>query len=271
MRSALAVRAARARHLARAHPESREALEFYAALAELQRSFVDSPGVISADAARVPFAAALDADRAALLVPPLLAWCRDEARGGVASTLLARPSTSRPDWPGVLSRCWISGGPVDEDLDDIDRFLAEAVLQPFAELAATGPEPATGATPARAATGARCPVCGGLPVVGTLRERGHGAARAFVCGFCLTEWPAARIGCPSCGETTFERLPVFRADEFRAARIDACDTCRACLKTIDLTVDGTALPVVDDVATLALDLWAVAQGYRKVRLNLLRL
>jgi Protein involved in formate dehydrogenase formation len=51
----------------------------------------------------------------------------------------------------------------------------------------------------------RCSTCTGLPIAAILRERGHGSARSLVCGFCLSEWPALRIVCPSCGETGFRR------------------------------------------------------------------
>ena len=37
------------------------------------------------------------------------------------------------------------------------------------------------------------------------------------------------------------------------------------LKTIDASMDGLAIPEVDDVATLTLDLWAREQGYRRIR------
>jgi FdhE protein len=53
--------------------------------------------------------------------------------------------------------------------------------------------------------------------------------------------------------------------------VDACDSCRRYVKTIDLTRDGTAVPIVDDIATLTLDLWARGQGYERLRPNLLRL
>jgi formate dehydrogenase maturation protein FdhE len=43
------------------------------------------------------------------------------------------------------------------------------------------------------------------------------------------------------------------------------------VKTIDLTLDGQAVPVVDDVASVPLDLWARDAGYVRLRPNLLRL
>ncbi|HEX7837240.1 MAG TPA: hypothetical protein VF469_07235 [Kofleriaceae bacterium] len=33
------------------------------------------------------------------------------------------------------------------------------------------------------------------------------------------------------------------------------------VKSIDLTLDGRAIPEVDDLSSLALDLWPVEQGY----------
>jgi FdhE protein len=77
--------------------------------------------------------------------------------------------------------------------------------------------------------------------------------------------------CPACGEERFDRLPVFRAGGVGAARVDACDACRAYVKTIDLTEDGEAVPLVDDLASVPLDLWARGEGYARIRPNLLRL
>jgi len=34
-------------------------------------------------------------------------------------------------------------------------------------------------------------------------------------------------------------------------------------------VDGHAIPIVDEVATVPLDLWAVDRGYQKLKLNVL--
>jgi formate dehydrogenase maturation protein FdhE len=39
-------------------------------------------------------------------------------------------------------------------------------------------------------------------------------------------------------------------------RVDVCDTCHSYLKSIDLTKTGLAVPVVDELATMPLDLWA---------------
>ena len=117
----------------------------------------------------------------------------------------------------------------------------------------------------------RCPLCGGLPVVGVLREEGQGARRALVCALCLTEREYLRVVCPACGEQQFDVLPIYTADQFAHVRIEACDRCRRYLKTIDLTKDGLAVPPVDDIASVSLDLWARDRGYVRLRPNLLRI
>jgi FdhE protein len=103
-----------------------------------------------------------------------------------------------------------------------------------------------------------------------LREEGHGARRALVCVRCATEWAFPRVSCPSCGEHEFDKLPVYTADAFPHVRVEACDGCRRYVKTVDLTKDGLAIPQVDDVASLPLDLWARDRGYVRLRGNLLR-
>jgi formate dehydrogenase maturation protein FdhE len=53
--------------------------------------------------------------------------------------------------------------------------------------------------------------------------------------------------------------------------VETCDTCHCYIKTIDLTKDGRAVPVVDELAAIPLSLWAAENGYSKVRANLLGL
>ena len=58
-------------------------------------------------------------------------------------------------------------------------------------------------------------------------------------------------------------------EEIPHVRVEACDTCHSYIKTIDMTKDGRAVPVVDELAAIPLSLWAVEKGYEKVRGNLL--
>lgn len=75
-----------------------------------------------------------------------------------------------------------------------------------------------------------CPVCGSMPVLSVLDA---GANRSLICGFCWSEWKVERIQCPFCHETNSRKLHYKYFDEEKEYRIDACDSCRSYLKTID--------------------------------------
>src|SRR5712664_1020109 len=49
-------------------------------------------------------------------------------------------------------------------------------------------------------------------------------------------------------------------------RADVCDTYHTYLKCIDLTKTELAIPVVDELATIPLDLWAREHGYAKLQI-----
>jgi FdhE protein len=100
---------------------------------------------------------------------------------------------------------------------------------------------------------------------------GDGGQRSLVCSFCLGEWEFRRIVCPGCGEEDHAKLPVYTAEEFKHVRVECCDSCRNYIKTVDLTRNGLADPVVDEIASIALDLWAQKQGYTKLQVNLMLL
>jgi len=68
-----------------------------------------------------------------------------------------------------------------------------------------------------------------------------------------------------CGHTP---LIIHTDEEFPHIRIEACDTCRTYRKVVDLAQDPAAIPEVDDLASVPLDLWAVQQGYMKPTANL---
>lgn len=260
-RQSFAMRIARARALATARPACAEVLTFYAAVADAQRDLL-SAGVRVVDIADPDrsFAAAIDRVAPAGLVEPFLA--RLVALRPSIAPLRALTTT---DWQRVCAEVvqTPTGAPVAAG--PAATFVAEAVLQPFAEMWAATVDTATPGPDAL-----RCPRCGGRAVVGVLRERGHGAGRFLVCGLCGSEWAVPRVVCPACGESRVEALPVFRDGDLPEMRVDACDTCRVYIKAVDLSVDGHAVAIVDDLATLPLDFWAAAQGYTRPRPNLLR-
>jgi FdhE protein len=162
-------------------------------------------------------------------------------------------------WAELLSGAWIARSP-----SDAEGVLAQAFLQPYAQLLRSdaSPRPAIH-------TYAVCPFCNRKPVVGVLRQMGDGGARSLVCGFCLNEWEFRRIVCPGCGEENDRKLPVFTATDFDYIRVDCCDSCKTYIKTVDLTLNGHADPIVDEIASAPLDLWAHDRGYAKLQKNLL--
>jgi FdhE protein len=107
--------------------------------------------------------------------------------------------------------------------------------------------------------------------VGVLRPLGEGGQRSLICSFCLAEWEFRRLLCAGCGEQDPAKLPVYAAEELPHVRVDACDSCKSYIKTVDLTKSGLGEPVVDEIASVALDLWAQMRGYAKLQVNLLQL
>jgi formate dehydrogenase accessory protein FdhE len=142
---------------------------------------------------------------------------------------------------------------------EAEQFFWRVVKQPYAERHRKPGE----------ATGSTCPSCGSKPVVGVLRGEGDGAKRALICSLCGSEWPYRRLICANCGEENKNKLPVYTAAQIDYVRVEACDTCHTYLKSVDLTKDGFAVPVVDEIATVALNLWADENGYTKIETNVL--
>lgn len=150
-----------------------------------------------------------------------------------------------------------------DDWDPTDPtalFISRVLTQPYAQHQArtTGGESASGT----------CPFCQEQPVVAVLRPEGDGGKRSLICSLCSTEWIFRRLLCPNCGEEDQHKLPVYTAEQFPYIRIEACDTCRTYLKSIDMTRNGLAVPEVDELASVPLDLWAAGNNYTKLQPNL---
>ena len=70
--------------------------------------------------------------------------------------------------------------------------------------------------------------------------------------------------CPACGESEPARLPSFQSEKHQGVRIEACETCKAYVKTLDLTLDARRVPEVDELLSLGMDLWAAEQGFTRI-------
>ena len=119
---------------------------------------------------------------------------------------------------------------------------------------------------------AACPYCGEAPIAAVLRDEPEiKGRRTLLCSLCLAEWAFPRTRCPACGEERADRRPHHVSESWPHVRVEECGSCRTYVKAIDLRETGLAVPVVDELASVELDLWAAEQGLSKLRTNLLGL
>jgi hypothetical protein len=109
-----------------------------------------------------------------------------------------------------------------------------------------------------------CPHCGFGVLCSVLREEGMGRRRMSSCSLCSSEWAVPRLGCLRCGEQDPEKLPIFTFEAWPHIRVAACDSCGGWLKSLEMTKDAEALPMPDDVASSAINLWASGRGYESI-------
>jgi FdhE protein len=246
----------RAEELAARYPFAAEGLRFYGGLAAFQQSFYEGLG---------PGNGALqgEIERLAVLpwLGPFLSLAQQISPPLLAQAAVALSQAGEERQGALLDEFWRQGA---AELDPAETLLVWAFLQPYAEhLADHAPSQEFHGTPSH------CPLCDGLPQVGVLRPQGDGGKRSLICSLCAHEWDFRRIVCAACGEESVEKLPVYVAEELPHVRVEACDTCHSYIKTIDLTKDGRAVPVVDELAAIPLSLWAAEKGYVKLSSNLL--
>jgi FdhE protein len=105
-----------------------------------------------------------------------------------------------------------------------------------------------------------CPVCGSLPCLSLLKE--EVGKRYLLCSHCGYQWRIDRMICPFCNNRDHEFLQFFYAEEEKTHRIDLCDKCHQYIKTIDLRTMGETDFLLEDLATLHLDIVASKKGYK---------
>jgi hypothetical protein len=230
----------------------------------------------------------------------LARWAADRvAPAVVKATEAAGPVTLAESVAGLVEggaaeaalAAWLAG----DGLPPIERYLARASLRAPLEALADLDPPAAGTACAAdpAPRGERhCPGCGGPPQL-SVREAGADTlvtgARTLICARCARRWSFSASTCPSCGETTGSRRTVYAEPRegpvvaglestdgtpaagptFPHLRVDACASCRRYLIDVDLGRDPRAVPDVDELAALPLDLYAAEQGLSKITPNLM--
>jgi len=258
----------RAERLSSEYSFASEFLNFYKHVAAFQKTFraniASSGGTKSSSTPIAELRAPLDLT---VLLPHFRAFLSTieqhapPALAQAAQQLSLLPSDS---WIASLEAYWKHAGKFDQQIGAFAQFLVRAFLQPYAEFrAAMTPKPPI------VATMRVCPLCGARPLLGVLRPEGDGGKRFLLCSFCSQEWEFRRIFCSTCGEEEESKLPVYVAEQLPHIRVEACDTCKFFLRTVDLTKDGHAVPLVDDLAAIPLTLWAHEHGYSRLQPNLL--
>jgi FdhE protein len=251
-------RIARAGELSQSHAAVSELLKFYQGVARFQKQVYGK------------LASAEEHSVAALLpyFPGLFSLVTQTGSPALVTAAANLGQLSNEDLLELLSHVWQppAENHENEEIPAESVFFARALLQPYGEYL-------VGRTNAPADLSAdsgqsRCPFCGSRPHLAVLRPEGDGGKRSLMCGLCATEWNFRRVVCPNCGEQNKDHLPIFVAQEFDYVRVDACDTCRTYIKSIDLTKNGNAVPVVDELATVSLNLWATDNDFQKLSPNL---
>jgi formate dehydrogenase maturation protein FdhE len=181
---------------------------------------------------------------------------------------------------------WLTG----EQQPAAARYLARASVSPVMEaLKGDGAE----VSPA----GLQCPHCTGLPQLSYSIPGPEDLAtgkRFLLCSRCQSSWGYPRMTCAGCGEADSHKLLIFSEEgtasgEFGSVvrglpgesgqerpqplfphmRIDGCQTCMRYLLNVDMARDPRAVPFVDEIAALPLDLYAKEQGFSKITTNLM--
>jgi FdhE protein len=257
----------RASELASSYPFASEGLRFYQRLARFQKSlYAEIKAECGNDKRKRRAGTLRDEFDAFILLPRFAGFV--SALEEIAPPPLARSahelrSRGSGRWQGILQEFWerdSAGG----NLQPPEELVSWLFLQPYAEYLADHSEWSP-----REGMASTCALCGSKPQVGALRPEGDGGKRSLICSLCAAEWDYGRIACAACGESDPHKLAVYSAKEFDSMRVEACETCRRYIKTADLTKDGHAVPFVDELAIIPLDLWAVEHGYHKIHPNLL--
>jgi formate dehydrogenase maturation protein FdhE len=277
-----AARRKRAEELKERWPFAAEVLAFYALLLDVQREAYERA------CRELPQPCDVASYAAAHVVPRVVEVSVASGPPAMSATVLEHFHDA--DFEAVAGR-WLRGGA----LTPIERYLARAATAPVLE--------ALGKSAADACEGPRderhCPVCGGLPQVSYFAPSPEDlvtAHRYLECSRCASAWAYPRMTCAACGESETSRLLVYseigtaqaevsgsviketagpppapppQTAQFPHVRIDGCKSCSHYLLTVDFERDGRAVPLVDEIGAIPLDLYAKEHGMTKIVPNLM--
>jgi hypothetical protein len=186
---------------------------------------------------------------------------------------------------------WLSGS--GDQLEPVARYLARACLRGPLEALDAGAEACDQDPSPRG--GRHCPSCGGTPQLSFRADAGDqlvSAGRSLLCSRCGVSWSYSSSACASCGETGGARRTFYAEQRewpvvghggpaaprkkggapmpmFPHLRVEGCSSCNRYLIDVDLGHDARAVPEVDELAALPLDLYAAERGLTKITPNLM--
>ena len=107
-----------------------------------------------------------------------------------------------------------------------------------------------------------CPVCGAWPALA--ETRGIERTRYLRCGRCGGEWQAHILRCGFCGTNDHEQFATLVPEQAGSSAIEACKRCHGYVKSFTRLQGCPAASVLlEDLASVDLDVAALAQGYRR--------
>jgi formate dehydrogenase maturation protein FdhE len=179
-------------------------------------------------------------------------------RAGGDLARLAEAAQEKPDVLEELSRR-AAFGPDRDQLESLSRQLeigADALLfagrtlaAPFVTAAARRVRPAGGRSPEAPRDSGSCRVCGSPPGLATLE---HEEGKRFLfCSLCGDRYGFRRLACPHCGTRESEALSYLRLNAADPRWIETCNK---------LPDRYPLIPIVEETATLSLDLLAEREG-----------
>src|SRR5437868_5127442 len=267
------LRRERAAELAECYPHAAEMLRLYQALIPIQeRAYLEFPSPLVGEGPGGGYSKLIDFAVERVLpeiVDATVSSGPARLRDGVISVFCSA------DLPELI-RTWLEspsplrGGSGRGSLTPFETYLARASASPLME--ASSSLPLVGRV-GEGVSDRLCPSCGGLPQVSYFAVSGEplvSGPRYLVCSRCARNWIFSRMTCAGCGEADGGKLPIFQEEKlFPHLRVDGCRSCNRYLMTIDLRRDERAVPIVDELAALPLDLYATDQGLTKITPNLL--
>jgi hypothetical protein len=266
----------RAEVLRARHPFAAEVLALYVALLDVWDEAWDAA---NRERPEPPALADWAAGRVLPRVVEATAKAGPEPLAGATRGLLEAGATSEP------LAAWLAG----DELTPVERYLARATLR--GPLQALDADAACARDPSPRGD-RHCPRCGGPPQLSYRAHSDDGLVsehRHLACARCGSGWRYSGSACASCGETSAaqrtiyaersERPVVGRGDPpapappegpmFPHVRIEGCHSCKRYLIDVDLGRDARAVPEVDELAALPLDLHATELGLSKITPNLM--